>query len=1072
MQQRMKTGFLVGLALLVGVCAHGELSVAGTAQAVHGVSGLTVVQGELTLPSQGVWRLVDGSLRGDSLRQLELMPPPELHRQEQGTRAAIIARQRELGAGANALRSLWWPCLDYGRKHGGQPPPSLDDIDWELHSWMRQNIGQSPYEAGKDAVGPFCALVKGARFEFAPEANIEHAHPVNKDILAVELKPLYADGKHWVLLTNGQTERVVVDVGLMARMGLEVKPILAVSGDDQELAAEVRYGLYALKTGETPVQFKLLNRETGAAISCVWNPATEAAAGPEAIEQWATLRGRRWAAMARDMDAPILKSWLWVQSNLYGTRIDMSPPRGRGRGRRRQGENTTDMFGVLGGRAAMRETLQLQALEVDDAAAPEAPGVAVAEIPGVEVKSHPFAEMLGDQPGGRLALADLVPPDRFFVYAARPAALLPLLDDGADFLARAGTAAAGRSLGYDLETRYLGKLGMTREWLDQVLASGAVAEMALFMPDLFLIDGTDMTAVCRVPQMAVMKRLLSLVGVGDLGGGKPVAVANARGGKTYWAAAGDLLIVGTSEREVAASLALAAGAGGGLGSTAEFRYMLTQLPPVAGTRLYVYFSDSFIRRLVGPEVKLGQLRRLKDKARLEAASAAALLYVADGQKGTPGVPRLVEAGYLPGGGAFDGISLEDGSLVAMSSRYGRLDNLAPISAHPVATASVAEAEAYKRYVESYSRYWRRYFDPIAVRLDDTGDGALEISTFILPLLDNSIYNGLEEVLVEDHRTPPLRVPQISPKPVAMFSMKLSEKMWMEFLDDFLRHARGMDATGWKALDDLGPGFHFAIHDSNPIIAFGSGEMLGLGGGLAEMDDDMLGIPLFLSMLTRPCTMLVELRQDQAVRELLSGGGLARLLPFGEDMMRTSYYKLAGQDAWIYGIEFFGINLRFRFEVQDNYLLISNLPWGPKVEVGAVDVAAASCLELSLNPLAATEQFAAMHTAAAEKDRRLAMEGIGYLYPLMLAGESAESALGRHRQLLGFAPVHPGEGGWAVIDGRLKSTLYGAPGSEQQPAYAVGNSRFGVLQGVSNLRMNLQFEDTGLRTRVRWIYHRE
>ena len=42
---------------------------------------------------------------------------------------------------------------------------------------------------------------------------------------------------------------------------------------------------------------------------------------------------------------------------------------------------------------------------------------------------------------------------------------------------------------YDLPDRYLQRLGLSRTWLERVLAAGAVKECALFLPDLFLIDG-------------------------------------------------------------------------------------------------------------------------------------------------------------------------------------------------------------------------------------------------------------------------------------------------------------------------------------------------------------------------------------------------------------------------------------------------------------------------------------------------------------------------------------------------------------------------------------------------------
>ena len=41
-----------------------------------------------------------------------------------------------------------------------------------------------------------------------------------------------------------------------------------------------------------------------------------------------------------------------------------------------------------------------------------------------------------------------------------------------------------------------------------------------------------------------------------------------------------------------------------LGRSAEFRYMLTEMPVRAETRALVYLSDPFIRRMVGPAVKI------------------------------------------------------------------------------------------------------------------------------------------------------------------------------------------------------------------------------------------------------------------------------------------------------------------------------------------------------------------------------------------------------------------------------------------------------------------------------------
>ena len=47
----------------------------------------------------------------------------------------------------------------------------------------------------------------------------------------------------------------------------------------------------------------------------------------------------------------------------------------------------------------------------------------------------------------------------------------------------------------------------------------------------------------------------------------------------------------------------------------------------------------------------------------------------------------------------------------------------------------------QEFVTEYSQYWRRYFDPIAIRLQVTPK-QYRAETIILPLIDNSIYTGM------------------------------------------------------------------------------------------------------------------------------------------------------------------------------------------------------------------------------------------------------------------------------------------------------------------------------------------
>ena len=68
----------------------------------------------------------------------------------------------------------------------------------------------------------------------------------------------------------------------------------------------------------------------------------------------------------------------------------------------------------------------------------------------------------------------------------------------------------------------------------------------------------------------------------------------------------------------------------------------------------------------------------------------------------------------------------------------------PISSITLDNAAKVEASDYKAFVNQYNGYWSRFFDPIGIRLQ-LGD-RIEVETCILPLIENSIYNQLREIV--------------------------------------------------------------------------------------------------------------------------------------------------------------------------------------------------------------------------------------------------------------------------------------------------------------------------------------
>ena len=136
------------------------------------------------------------------------------------------------------------------------------------------------------------------------------------------------------------------------------------------------------------------------------------------------------------------------------------------------------------------------------------------------------------------------------------------------------------------------------------------------------------------------------------------------------------------------------------------------------------------------------------------------------------VEELKRLNYLPSDFPSNQYSIDELGL-AYSKSHGPLPDMKSLQETPVENVTPEEAEAYRRYVENYSRYWRQFFDPIAVRLDDTPAGELELTTFILPLIDSSIYTRLRGFLAEEDDSRPLLVPKIEPTPVLQFSVNLT-----------------------------------------------------------------------------------------------------------------------------------------------------------------------------------------------------------------------------------------------------------------------------------------------------------
>ena len=169
---------------------------------------------------------------------------------------------------------------------------------------------------------------------------------------------------------------------------------------------------------------------------------------------------------------------------------------------------------------------------------------------------------------------------------------------------------------------------------------------------------------------------------------------------------------------------------------------------------FIYLSDAFIRELVGPVKKITERRRMLCYNHLRMLGHAALLYRTEHgrapenldqgsitRKCLPedfGAERLV----CPDDGRY---LLSDDGMEGLCTVHGRAGRLTPCCEISTKRITATEQTLYQSFLEEYNRYWRTFFDPIGIRVQLTPE-KYRLETIVLPLIDNSIYTTLAEVL--------------------------------------------------------------------------------------------------------------------------------------------------------------------------------------------------------------------------------------------------------------------------------------------------------------------------------------
>lgn len=477
---------------------------------------------------------------------------------------------------------------------------------------------------------------------------------------------------------------------------------------------------------------------------------------------------------------------------------------------RRERSQNVDLFSLFSGALAVQESLQLDSMIDPDAtmrqavprlpvqAPPPAPGQATAKVPatvpvpmdpndgadagepvsieslqGPTIQSHPWSDMLAGRKPSMSPLAKCVPQDFYYVQFRSVNKMLGLLEQGDVWGTHLFSQTVRKAYRHDVRERLMRQLAIETSALLRPFYDLAIQETAIVGSDPFVTEGSDVTLLFRLLQPAVFKtqmdtflanaekntpgtrreqgtyRGISFVHLSSPDRKVHVYAADPQPdlhvrSNSQVALERVLDVIATTDRTAAPAL----------GDTDEFAYISTLLPYGAEEEDgLVYLSDPFIRRLIGPQLKLTESLRRRCQNHLRMLGHACALYRTEHGRPPASLDELAAAQCVPGpfnegklvcpcGGQY---ALAADGKSGVCSHHGSDDALRPCCEIPIEKVTSQEAAAYQQFVEEYSQYWRTYFDPIALRIQVT-DERYRLETIVLPLIDNTLYSFLSQAL--------------------------------------------------------------------------------------------------------------------------------------------------------------------------------------------------------------------------------------------------------------------------------------------------------------------------------------
>ncbi len=814
----------------------------------------------------------------------------------------------------------------------------------------------------------------------------------------------------------------------------------------------------------------------------------------ELLDQWATQQAKEY--VIRALDSPYTsyyQYWLLQSRQKYGLSDSLFGSIFQG-GTRRRGR-TPDLYAMTTGALAIQESLQLEEM-TGRRDIPLEHNVAISSLQGPDIKSHPFDKMLKSRKPKTFAAAELVPHDNYYCHftsISKEIAASDMFKQWGTSLLRAATISARDS---DLPSRYMNQLCIDVSALTRLFGDLVIGEIALTGGDPFMKEGSDMAAIIHVKSRRVFDTMMKRHADAVLGANPEAAVSASkykgvpvrsivtpdRRISSHSAYLGDYAVYSNSMDTLRLIVDTHARRRKSMAENLDLLYMRTIFPATdAAEDGFIYLSDSFIRKILSPRWKIEAQRRIVCQNHLRMIANAATMHRTETLKMTT-IKTLIEQKYLseetlwcPDGGTY---SLSESGR-AFCTAHNCLQYCTPISDIAMEQVAEAEAEDYRQFVRRYSSYWSRFFDPIGIRF--RFGNRVEAETCILPLIENSIYNQLREIVGGE----PVRLESqvLTDRTIVSIGGKLNVEG--EQLNEILHGLlESSSSTVPEIREFLGDSLSINFYDSDVLFTFAEDGMQMLGG-LVDLEEQLI-IGLIASSINLPvCAVLDVKDEEQAgifIRETLKV--LQR--QFSADQRRRGFlsFDIEPYSAGQYEghaintlvLRILMVKFRLHYAIASNRLIVSTKRYVLEEVLDSLDrrqsakeIDGVANVRLSVRPRAFDDLRPITRMGWEERMREACLKNIEPVRVLVECHGATEQTLNAASREVEGVTLRCPSGGLYKYDstrGIVYCSHHGNRNHPRQPAQVEDEAGLlDILRRMTDLSVELRFTEEGIMTKV-------